>query len=154
MHKMLQQYNAVNVYRRELAPRTVSLTGDRAQGDDSKHWANSRCLLVHEYTHMYGKASGLWKIVSEYDQEIQQSQTADKPMASWGRAKQHPRDARKTNKVKQPALSSPWVCLQFVIVVFPDHVSINKVCLPFFVQSANRSMTVDELYMQYAWTKS
>ena len=34
-------YNAFNVYRRELAPSTVSLTGDRAQGDDSKHWANS-----------------------------------------------------------------------------------------------------------------
>ena len=35
-------YNAFNVYRRELAPGTVSLTGDRAQGDDSKHWAHSR----------------------------------------------------------------------------------------------------------------
>ena len=34
-------YNAFNVYCRELAPGTVSLTGDRAQGDDSKHWANS-----------------------------------------------------------------------------------------------------------------
>ena len=32
-------YNAVNVYCRELAPGTVSLTGDRAQGDDNKHWA-------------------------------------------------------------------------------------------------------------------
>ena len=28
------------------------------------------------------------KIVSEYDQEIQQSQTADKPMVPRGRAKQ------------------------------------------------------------------
>ena len=35
-------YNAFNVYRRELAPGTVSLTGDRAQGDDSKHWAYSK----------------------------------------------------------------------------------------------------------------
>ena len=35
-------YNAVNVYCRELAPGTVSLTGDRAQGNDSKHWANSK----------------------------------------------------------------------------------------------------------------
>ena len=35
-------YNAFNVYRRELAPGTVSLTGDRAQGDDSKHWAYCR----------------------------------------------------------------------------------------------------------------
>ena len=39
-------YNAFNVYRRELAPGTVSLTGDRAQGDDSKHWANSKLLKV------------------------------------------------------------------------------------------------------------
>ena len=30
-------YNAFNVYCRELAPGTVSLTGNRAQGDDSKH---------------------------------------------------------------------------------------------------------------------
>ena len=32
-----QYYNDFNVYCRELAPGTVSLTGDRAQGDDSKH---------------------------------------------------------------------------------------------------------------------
>ena len=39
--KRLGLYNAFNVYRRELAPGTVSLTGDRTQGDDSKHWADS-----------------------------------------------------------------------------------------------------------------
>ena len=33
-------YNAFNVYCRELAPGTVSLTGYRAQGDDDKHCAN------------------------------------------------------------------------------------------------------------------
>ena len=32
-----REYNPFLVYCRELAPRTVSLTGDRAQGDDSKH---------------------------------------------------------------------------------------------------------------------
>ena len=37
------------------------------------------------------------KIVSEYDQEIPQSQTADKPMALRGRATQQLRDTRKTN---------------------------------------------------------
>ena len=37
------------------------------------------------------------KIVSEYDQEIPQSQTADNPMATRGRATQPPRDTRKTN---------------------------------------------------------
>ena len=37
------------------------------------------------------------EIVSEYDQEIPQSQTADKPIASRGRATQQSRDNRKTN---------------------------------------------------------
>ena len=37
------------------------------------------------------------KIVSEYDQEIPRSQTADKPMAQRGRATQQSRDTRKTN---------------------------------------------------------
>ena len=47
------------------------------------------------------------KIVSEYDQEIPQSQTADNPVAPRGRAAQPSRDTRKTNKAKQLALSSP-----------------------------------------------
>ena len=37
------------------------------------------------------------KIVSEYDQEIPQSQTADNPMAPRGIAAQQSRDTRKTN---------------------------------------------------------
>ena len=37
------------------------------------------------------------KIVSEYDQEIPQSQTADNPVAPRGRAVQPSRDTRKTN---------------------------------------------------------
>ena len=41
--------------------------------------------------------SGLPKIVSEYDQEIPQSQTADNPVALRGRAAQPSRDTRKTN---------------------------------------------------------
>ena len=47
------------------------------------------------------------KKVSEYDQEIPQSQTADKPMAPPGRATQLSRDTRKTNEAKQPAFLSP-----------------------------------------------
>ena len=43
---------------------------------------------------------------SEYDQEIPQLQTADKPVISWGRATQQSRDTRKTQKAKQSALSS------------------------------------------------
>ena len=37
------------------------------------------------------------KIVSEYDQEIPQSQTAGNPMTPRGRATQQSRDTRKTN---------------------------------------------------------
>ena len=37
------------------------------------------------------------KIVSEYDQEMQQSQTADNPMALRGRAARPSRDTMKTN---------------------------------------------------------
>ena len=37
------------------------------------------------------------KIVSEYDKEIPQSQTADNPVAPRGRAAQPLRDTRKTN---------------------------------------------------------
>ena len=44
---------------------------------------------------------------SEFDQEVTQSQTADKPMGPQGRAIQPLRDTRKTNQAKQPALSSP-----------------------------------------------
>ena len=39
---------------------------------------------------------GCSKVVSEYDQAIPQSQTADKPMTPRGRAQQHSRDTRKT----------------------------------------------------------
>ena len=46
------------------------------------------------------------KIVSEYDQDIPQSQNADKPIAPRGRATQPSLDTRKTNEAKQPALSS------------------------------------------------
>ena len=38
------------------------------------------------------------EIVSEYDQEIPQSQTADNPVAPRGRAAQPSRDTRKTNQ--------------------------------------------------------
>ena len=37
------------------------------------------------------------KIVSEYDQEIPQSQTADKPVTPRGRAAQPSRGTKKTN---------------------------------------------------------
>ena len=54
-----------------------------------------------------GKSQISLKIVSEYDQEIQQSQTADNPVAPRGRAAQPPRDTRKTNQAKQSAPPLP-----------------------------------------------
>ena len=47
------------------------------------------------------------KVVSEYDQKMPQSQTAEKPVAPWGRATQQSRDTRQTNKTNEPALSFP-----------------------------------------------
>ena len=61
-------------------------------------------LLQIVYTCMTATAP---KIVSEYDQEIPQSQTADSPVALQGRAAQPSRDTRKTNLAKQSTLSSP-----------------------------------------------
>ena len=46
---------------------------------------------------MVTRVQRLAKIVSEYDQEIPQSQTADYPVAPRGRAAQPSRDTRKTN---------------------------------------------------------
>ena len=45
------------------------------------------------------------KIVSEYDQEIPQSQTADNPMTPRGRDTQPLRDTRKTKQSNQLSLS-------------------------------------------------
>ena len=49
------------------------------------------------YATVNHKSSKISKIVSEYDQEIPQSQTADNPVAPPGRAAQPSRDTRKTN---------------------------------------------------------
>ena len=38
-------YNPFLVYCHELAPGTVSLTGDRAQGDDSKYYSHYKYYL-------------------------------------------------------------------------------------------------------------
>ena len=46
---------------------------------------------------MEKETTPITKIVSEYDQEVPQSQTADNPIAPRGRATQPSRDTRKTN---------------------------------------------------------
>ena len=68
-------------------------------------YANHRdqCFVLAS---IYALITALWsfvrymytiKIVSEYAQEIPQSQTADNPVAPRGRAIQPSRDTRKTN---------------------------------------------------------
>ena len=66
-------------------------------------------MLLHGYVLLrYGffwKTNAIYKVmsqlylrmVSEYDQELPQSQTADNPMAPRGRAAQPSRDTKKTN---------------------------------------------------------
>ena len=52
-------------------------------------------LTEHHLEFLYSKG-GCTKIVSEYDQEMPQSQTADNPLAPRGRAAQPSRDTRET----------------------------------------------------------
>ena len=57
-----------------------------------------RSFNDHFYQFILNSGQGLFlKIVSEYDQEIPQSQTADKPMSPRGRATQQSRGPTKTN---------------------------------------------------------
>ena len=49
------------------------------------------------FSDQFKKIIKRYKIVSEYDQEVPQSQTADNPEAPRGRAAQPSRDTRKTN---------------------------------------------------------
>ena len=64
------------------------------------NWGISSLQRFHHHFRSYAK------IVSEYDQEIPQSQTADNPVAPQGRAAQPSRDTRKQIK-KSNQLSLP-----------------------------------------------
>ena len=59
---------------------------------------NQKCFDVQTGFYSLVPVCIATKIVSEYDQEIPQSQTADNPMAPRGRAAQPLRDAR--NQIK------------------------------------------------------
>ena len=52
-------YNPFLVYCRELAPGTVSLTGDRAQGDDSKHDSHFNSSIPNTVMGLYKNISRL-----------------------------------------------------------------------------------------------
>ena len=96
--------------------------------DDCKYTSISSALL--NLCHYHFDKFKWWpmtKILSEYNQEIPQPQTADKPMALRGRATQQSRDTRKTNKAKQPALSSPsrWLQIHKYIKRFVEPMSLS-----------------------------
>ena len=57
----------------------------------------NKCVHKACANKLFDKEKMLPKIVSEYDQEIPQTQTADNTMAPRGRAAQPSRDTRKTN---------------------------------------------------------
>ena len=65
-------YNAFNVYCRELAPGTVSLTGDRAQGDDSKHCANSNSFHAMKFCMFWSSAVFLSTLLNKVSKCMQQ----------------------------------------------------------------------------------
>ena len=73
-----------------------------------KLWVTSFIIVIMQSYRFYAiiyattfRSIDIWaltrEIVSEYDQEIPQSQTADYPVAPRGRAAQPSRDTRKTN---------------------------------------------------------
>ena len=69
--------------------------------------SKNRAYIIHAFIN---KAN----IVNEYDQEIPQSQTADKPVASWGRAMQQSRVTRKI-RVKVPPFQKVSLFLRYKI---------------------------------------
>ena len=67
-------YNPFLVYCRELALGTVSLTGDRAQGDDNQHDSHYRLhqplFKIHD-VHVCGKPVGLFShMVFDIEREL------------------------------------------------------------------------------------
>ena len=83
------------LFRKGLQYRTIA--GYRSMVSSVLHPVNNFSVGQHPYIVRLIKGIFNSKIVSEYDQEIPQSQTADNPVAPRGRAAQPSRDTRKTN---------------------------------------------------------
>ena len=66
-------------------------------GDSIKAWMRLIRLIAAVLEKEQSETFLMIKIVSEYDQEIPQSQTTDNPVAPRVRAAQPSRDTRKTN---------------------------------------------------------
>ena len=58
----LHHYNPFLVYCRELAPGTVSLTGDRAQGDDSKYDSHYTLDFLSVGANVLMQILGIWVV--------------------------------------------------------------------------------------------
>ena len=77
--------------------KRITLVNLYGPNQDNHNFHTNIKQKVSEFENVQVIMCGNWKIASEYDQEIPQSQTADKPMAPHGRATQQSRDTRKTN---------------------------------------------------------
>ena len=75
----------------------------KAKNNDNSYFYKNSGLSFQWVPYYVKVESHTVKIVSEYDQEIPKSQTADIPKALRGRGAQPSRDTRKTNQAKQPA---------------------------------------------------
>ena len=76
----------------------VPVTQKLRQPSKNLFFLKKMSFIVYEY-HLQVEAVKIGNIiekVNEYDQELPQSQTADKPMTPRGRATQQSRDAKKT----------------------------------------------------------
>ena len=82
--------NVLNKLRKSVKMRGLPRILSLFRSEFNK-FNNTRARMLDYIYHM------TLKIVSEYDQEIPQSQTADNPTATRGRAAQPSRDTRKTN---------------------------------------------------------
>ena len=60
------------------------------------------CVMSHKQLMTYGDGTTATKIVSEYDQEMPQTQTADNPVTPRGRATQPGRQIKQSNQLSLP----------------------------------------------------
>ena len=90
-------------YIQDLISPLVSENSDSPLRNNRNRTCNSQKSCIPSSITLWNsldddlKTINMTKIVSKYDQEIPQSQTADNPVAPRGRAAQPSRDTRKTN---------------------------------------------------------
>ena len=83
-----------NIIQANILPLSTPDPRDGVKG--SKLFSSDDCHFAYQIKGIK-HSTKCTKIVSEYDQEIPQSQTADNPLAPRGRVAQPSQDTRKTN---------------------------------------------------------